>query len=53
MLAAPPPVPVPTHDALQGWVKARGESSFEQFAPLLQEWVELRREKAALVDSTK
>jgi Zn-dependent M32 family carboxypeptidase len=39
--------------ALQGWVKARGESNFEQLAPLLQEWVELRREKAALVDSTK
>jgi Zn-dependent M32 family carboxypeptidase len=35
---------------MQAWVKARQASSFEQFAPVLQEWVELRREKAALVD---
>ncbi|KAL4858840.1 Thermostable carboxypeptidase 1 [Chlorella vulgaris] len=34
----------------QAWVKARQASSFEQFAPVLQEWVDLRREKAALVD---
>ncbi|KAL4428286.1 hypothetical protein ABPG75_002375 [Micractinium tetrahymenae] len=34
----------------QAWVKARQESDFSAFAPVLQEWVNLRQEKAALVD---
>lgn len=34
----------------QAWVKARQASDFAQFAPVLQEWVDLRREKARLVD---
>ena len=33
----------------QGWVKARQDDDWAAFAPLLQEWVDLRREKAALV----
>lgn len=42
--------PCPGRAALQAWVKARQASDFSAFAPVLQEWVELRREKAALVD---
>lgn len=32
------------------WVKARQESDFSLFAPVLREWVELRREKARLIN---
>lgn len=37
----------------QGWVKARQSSDFAAFAPLLQEWVDLRKQKAALVDPSR
>jgi carboxypeptidase Taq len=37
----------------QAWVKARQASDFSQFAPVLQEWVDLRREKARLVDPSR
>lgn len=37
----------------QAWVKARQGSDFSQFAPVLQEWVDLRREKARLVDPSR
>ncbi|KAI7846262.1 hypothetical protein COHA_000242 [Chlorella ohadii] len=37
----------------QAWVKARQDSDFSQFAPVLQEWVDLRREKARLVDPSR
>jgi len=32
------------------WVKAREENDFQQFAPVLKEWIEIRKERAALVD---
>jgi len=38
---------------VQAWVKARQGSDFSLFAGVLQEWVDLRREQAALVDPGK
>jgi carboxypeptidase Taq len=35
------------------WVKAREEDNFAGFAPVLREWVELKKERAAMVDSSK
>lgn len=35
------------------WVKAREANDFKQFAPVLKEWIETRKERAALVDSSK
>lgn len=32
------------------WVKARQEKDFSKFAPVLNEWVDARKERAALVD---
>ncbi|GAB4814416.1 hypothetical protein N2152v2_001462 [Parachlorella kessleri] len=37
----------------QTWVKARQESDFSQFAPVLTEWIELRKEKARLIDPSR
>ena len=34
------------------WVKARQEKDFSKFAPVLQEWVNARKERAALVDQS-
>lgn len=47
----PPASPSPP--APQAWVKARQESDFAAFAPVLREWVDLRKQKAALVDSSR
>eukprot|EP00931_Biecheleriopsis_adriatica_P059037 TRINITY_DN35261_c0_g1_i1.p1 TRINITY_DN35261_c0_g1~~TRINITY_DN35261_c0_g1_i1.p1 ORF type:complete len:596 (+),score=151.57 TRINITY_DN35261_c0_g1_i1:124-1788(+) len=38
--------------AYQAWVQARTEKKWELFAPALKEWVEVRRERAALIDPT-
>lgn len=35
------------------WVKAREANDFQQFAPVLKEWIEIRKERAALVDPSK
>lgn len=35
------------------WVEARKEKKWELFAPVLKEWVEVRRERARLVDPAK
>lgn len=40
-------------DAYLAWVEARKESNFAKFAPFLQQWVDVRREAAALIDPTK
>ncbi|PSC70957.1 Carboxypeptidase Taq [Micractinium conductrix] len=40
-------------EGYQAWVKARQESNFAAFAPVLQEWLALRRQKAALVDASR
>ncbi|CAK0875306.1 unnamed protein product, partial [Prorocentrum cordatum] len=39
--------------AYQGWVQARQEKRWELFSPLLREWVELRRQRAALIDPSR
>ena len=36
---------------MQAWVKARAASDFSLFAPVLAEWVELKRERAAAIDA--
>ena len=60
MASFTPPCPVlhpsgclPSLHFWQAWVKARQGSDFSQFAPVLQEWVDLRREKARLVDPSR
>ena len=60
LLASPrthaPPSPSPPPLSLgsyQAWVKARQASDFAAFSPVLKEWVELRREKARLIDPTR
>ncbi|GAX80590.1 hypothetical protein CEUSTIGMA_g8027.t1 [Chlamydomonas eustigma] len=40
-------------DSYQAWVEARKASDFSKFAPYLQKWVDLSKEKAAFIDSTK
>jgi len=35
------------------WVKARKEKDFALFAPVLKEWVEARKERAAMIDPSK
>lgn len=35
------------------WVKARGSSDFSQFAPVLKEWINARKERAEMVDASK
>ncbi|KAL6771475.1 hypothetical protein ACKKBG_A26530 [Auxenochlorella protothecoides x Auxenochlorella symbiontica] len=40
-------------EAYQTWVKARQASNFSLFAPALEKWVALRRERAALIDPGK
>lgn len=40
-------------DAYVAWVKARQANDFSIFAPLLEQWVELCKEKARLIDPTK
>ncbi|KIZ02696.1 carboxypeptidase Taq [Monoraphidium neglectum] len=37
----------------QAWVEARKASDFSKFAPFLQQWVDVRREAAALIDPSK
>lgn len=36
--------------ALQAWVAARKESDFSKFAPFLQQWVDVNKQKAAAID---
>ena len=38
---------------LQKWVKARDEADFIQFAPVLQEWVDLLKKYAGAIDSSR
>lgn len=40
-------------DVLQKWVKARDEADFSQFAPVLQEWVDLLKKYARAIDSSR
>lgn len=35
------------------WVTAREQNDFQQFAPVLHEWIEIRMERAAMVDASK
>ncbi|KAL4523019.1 hypothetical protein Ndes2526B_g07832 [Nannochloris sp. 'desiccata'] len=35
------------------WVKARQENDFSKFAAVLKEWVEIKKERASLVDPSK
>eukprot|EP00976_Prorocentrum_cordatum_P110329 1195178-Prorocentrum_minimum.AAC.4 len=37
----------------QAWVKAREESDFSKFAPLLEQWVDLLKEKCHLIDPSR
>ncbi|GFH24699.1 uncharacterized protein HaLaN_22543 [Haematococcus lacustris] len=37
-------------DAYEGWVEARKASDFSKFAPYLQEWVDVSKEKAAHIN---
>ena len=37
----------------QKWVKARDEADFSQFAPVLQEWVDLLKKYATAIDSSR
>lgn len=39
-------------DAYVAWVEARKATDFSKFAPYLQEWVDVRRESARLIDPT-
>ena len=39
--------------ALQAWIEARQTNDFSKFAPVLQEWVDLVREKCAIIDPTR
>lgn len=34
----------------QAWVAARKESNFSKFAPFLQQWVDVNKQKAAAID---
>ena len=38
---------------LQKWVKARDEADFSQFAPVLQEWVDLLKKYAGAIDTSR
>ena len=38
---------------VQVWVKARDAADFNQFAPVLQEWVDLLRKYAAAIDPSR
>ncbi|KAI8464429.1 MAG: putative carboxypeptidase [Monoraphidium minutum] len=40
-------------DAYAAWVEARKASDFSKFAPFLQQWVDVRREAAALIDPAR
>ena len=40
-------------DVLQKWVKSRDEADFSQFAPVLQEWVDLLKKYAGAIDSKR
>eukprot|EP00242_Pyramimonas_sp_CCMP2087_P016560 CAMPEP_0198204252 /NCGR_PEP_ID=MMETSP1445-20131203/7647_1 /TAXON_ID=36898 /ORGANISM="Pyramimonas sp., Strain CCMP2087" /LENGTH=555 /DNA_ID=CAMNT_0043876041 /DNA_START=119 /DNA_END=1783 /DNA_ORIENTATION=+ len=42
-----------TSKGYQSWVKARQESDFSLFAPMLEDWVSLLKEKCALIDDSK
>jgi carboxypeptidase Taq len=35
---------------VQAWVSARKESDFSKFAPFLQQWVDVNKQKAAAID---
>uniref|UniRef100_A0A7S0WIZ3 Carboxypeptidase n=1 Tax=Pyramimonas obovata TaxID=1411642 RepID=A0A7S0WIZ3_9CHLO len=37
----------------QAWVKARQESDFALFAPMLEQWVDLLKEKCHLIDASR
>ena len=38
---------------MQAWVAARQAKDFSKFAPVLQEWVRLIRERSKYIDSSK
>ena len=38
---------------MQKWVKARDDADFSQFAPVLQEWVDLLKSYATAIDSSR
>jgi len=40
-------------DGYQAWVAARQAGDFSKFAPVLQQWVDLVREKCAILDSER
>mmetsp|Transcript_24801 Transcript_24801/g.44179 ORF Transcript_24801/g.44179 Transcript_24801/m.44179 type:complete len:373 (-) Transcript_24801:74-1192(-) len=40
-------------DAMQAWVEARKESDFSKFAPYLEQWVAVSRQKAAMIDPSR
>eukprot|EP00873_Tetraselmis_striata_P036931 jgi/Tetstr1/457195/TSEL_043844.t1 len=40
-------------EGYQAWIAARQADDFSKFAPVLQEWVELVREKCAIIDPTR
>mmetsp|Transcript_14162 Transcript_14162/g.36692 ORF Transcript_14162/g.36692 Transcript_14162/m.36692 type:complete len:567 (+) Transcript_14162:1-1701(+) len=40
-------------EAMQAWVEARKESDFGKFAPFLEEWVAVSREKARMIDPSR
>ncbi|GLC44578.1 hypothetical protein PLESTM_001617300 [Pleodorina starrii] len=40
-------------EAYAAWVKAKTESDFSVFAPFLQQWIDVSKEKAKLIDPTK
>jgi len=40
-------------EAYEAWVSARKESNFSKFSPFLKQWVELRKEQAKFLDSSK
>ena len=38
---------------MQKWVKARDAADFSQFAPVLEEWVDLLKKYATAIDSSR
>mmetsp|Transcript_28741 Transcript_28741/g.39724 ORF Transcript_28741/g.39724 Transcript_28741/m.39724 type:complete len:556 (-) Transcript_28741:269-1936(-) len=42
-----------TSTGFGAWVKAREENDFYQFAPVLQQWIDLTKEKCALIDPSR
>jgi len=40
-------------EGYHAWIAARGASDYSKFAPVLQEWVDISRRKAALIDPSQ